>query len=43
LRGFFSKRDLAWFFHLLACIITLFIYSFGMIYHFLKQKIKKVV
>ena len=43
LRGYFSKRDLAWFFHPLACIITLFIYSFGVICHYLKQKIKKVV
>ena len=28
-RGYFIKKDLAWFFHPLACIITLCIYSFN--------------
>ena len=37
LRGYFRKRDLAWFFHPVACIITLHIYF---IYYFLSGKTK---
>ena len=31
LKGFFKKKDLAWFFHPIACFITLFIYGFNFI------------
>ena len=30
-RGYFIKKDSAWFFHPVACLITLFIYSFNFI------------
>jgi glycosyltransferase involved in cell wall biosynthesis len=30
-RGFFKKKDSAWFFHPIACFITLFIYGFSLI------------
>lgn len=31
IKGYFKKRDVAWFFHPVACFITLFIYSFNFI------------
>lgn len=31
IKGYFKKRDIAWFFHPVACFITLFIYGFNFI------------
>ncbi len=38
LKGFSRKKDPAWFFHPIACELTLFIYSWGIITSFVKVK-----
>jgi glycosyltransferase involved in cell wall biosynthesis len=38
LRGFLEKKDIAWFFHPVACFSTLFIYGFGFLKGFFIKK-----
>ncbi|MDD5748508.1 MAG: glycosyltransferase family 2 protein [Actinomycetota bacterium] len=37
-RGYLKKPDIAWFFHIPACIATLFTYSYGTVEHFFRKK-----
>lgn len=37
-KGFLKKQDLAWFFHPLACWITLYVYTLGLIESFFKTE-----
>jgi len=38
LKGYFKKPDPTWFFHLVACWITLWVYGWGRIWAFLSIK-----
>ncbi len=41
IQGYFKLRDIAWFFHPFACLITTFIYSFYTLLHLLGFKISQ--